>query len=112
MPPNHPTDPGRDDGTVPSLPPVPWTVQEVGASAPTLPSLEPPFVSTTSPLPTPRVPGYRVVRELGRGAMGTVYLAWYETLGIEVALKVPHESLMGDPRHRERFLREARAAAR
>jgi serine/threonine protein kinase len=87
-------------------------VQEVLGSAPTLPSLEPPLLPAAIPMPTPRIPGYRIVRELGRGAMGIVFLAWHETLGIEVALKVPHLILMSEGRHRERFLREARSAAR
>ena len=30
----------------------------------------------------------RIEREIGRGALATVYLAWHETLRIPVALKV------------------------
>ena len=35
-----------------------------------------------------RIPGFRIERELGRGAMGVVYLALEEALSREVALKV------------------------
>lgn len=112
MPPNHPTDAGLTDGTLPIVDPVPWNVQEVASGAATIPSLDPPAaLGTNAPGPPPRIPGYRVVRELGHGAMGTVYLAWSEALSIEVALKVPLPAMLSQTRHRERFLREARAAA-
>ena len=54
---------------------------------------------------------YRIVGELGQGAMGTVYLGRDESLDREVALKVMSKGI-GEPEDRERFLREARAAAR
>ncbi len=44
--------------------------------------------------------------------MGVVYRAWHQRLDLEVALKVPHPYLLTDPVQRERFLREAQAAAR
>jgi serine/threonine protein kinase len=55
----------------------------------------------------------RIIRELGRGAVGTVYLATHQTLQIEVALKVLSPSLsMDNPGLAERFIREAQLAAR
>jgi hypothetical protein len=55
----------------------------------------------------------RAVRELGRGAVGTVYLATHQTLQIEVALKVLSPALsMDNPALAERFIREAQLAAR
>ena len=49
--------------------------------------------------------------ELGRGAMGITYRARDLTLGSLVALKVISARYSGDPDSRERFRREARAAA-
>ena len=63
---------------------------------------------------TPRqehVGRFRVVRVLGQGAFGTVYRAFDPLLDREVALKVPR-FVDDDPALRERFLREAKAAAR
>jgi hypothetical protein len=55
---------------------------------------------------------YEVLNLIGRGGMGAVYLARERFLERLVAVKVlPHES-MGDGSGRERFLREARTAAR
>jgi len=58
-----------------------------------------------------RVGAYTIVRELGRGGMGRVYLASDGTLGRQVALKALAPHLVSDPRQRERLRREARAAA-
>jgi predicted Ser/Thr protein kinase len=55
---------------------------------------------------------YRVLRLLGRGGMGAVYLARDETLDRLVAVKVISGQGPGDAAGRERFRREARAAAR
>ena len=57
------------------------------------------------------VAGYRIESLIGRGGMGVVYRA--RELGLErtVALKVISPALVGDGEIRERFLREARAAA-
>ena len=53
-----------------------------------------------------------VERELGRGGMGVVYLAREPQLDRLVALKVLPAMLATQPDTRERFLREARTAAR
>lgn len=59
-----------------------------------------------------QIPGYKVLRQLGRGGMATVYLAMQESVDREVALKVMSPALMVDPNFGERFLREARIAAK
>jgi hypothetical protein len=50
--------------------------------------------------------------ELGRGAMGVTFKASDTVLGNDVALKVIDTRIAAHPEARERFLREARAAAR
>jgi serine/threonine protein kinase len=52
---------------------------------------------------------YELIRELGRGGMGAVYLARDTRLGRRVAIKFLHSS---DPRLTERFIVEAQATAR
>lgn len=54
---------------------------------------------------------YHVIRELGRGGMGRVYLATDTRLKRTVALKALLPSLTCDPVQRERLRREAQAAA-
>jgi non-specific serine/threonine protein kinase len=54
---------------------------------------------------------YRVLERLGAGGMGEVYLAEDGRLGRKVALKVLPARLASQPRHLERFRREARATA-
>jgi serine/threonine protein kinase/tetratricopeptide (TPR) repeat protein len=55
---------------------------------------------------------YRILRELGVGGMLTVYEAEDARLERRVSLKVMKPEFAGNPHDRERFLREARTAAR
>jgi serine/threonine-protein kinase len=55
---------------------------------------------------------YRIERQIGRGGMSTVYAATHVRLDRAVALKVLLPSLAGDREFVQRFLTEARAAAR
>jgi serine/threonine protein kinase len=55
---------------------------------------------------------YKIIRLLGRGGMGSVYLALDSLLKRQVALKIPHVHAFDRPDVKVRFLREAEAAAR
>jgi serine/threonine protein kinase len=56
--------------------------------------------------------GFDVLRPLGQGGMGAVYLARERALDRLVAVKVLRSDLAADARGVERFLQEARVAAR
>nr|WP_228530799.1 MULTISPECIES: serine/threonine-protein kinase [Myxococcaceae] len=62
--------------------------------------------------PGERLGSYRVLRVLGEGGMGRVYLAEHALIGKRVALKLLHAHLASDAGLVERFLREARAVSR
>jgi len=64
--------------------------------------------------PEPRVIAgrYQLFERLGKGAMGVVYRAHDSVLDRTVAVKMMVADMADDPRLRERFLKEARAAAR
>jgi len=57
------------------------------------------------------VPGYELLRELGRGGMGLVYLARHVRLNLLVALKMIRTGQDADPQEVARFNVEAQAVA-
>ena len=59
-----------------------------------------------------RIGKYDIIKPLGKGAMGIVYLAHDTILERDVALKVMVASIADDPELKTRFEREAKAVAR
>jgi serine/threonine-protein kinase len=55
---------------------------------------------------------YEIVRLLGEGGMGRVYLAHQLDLGRQVVLKIMHDRIAADSKFRDRFTRETLAMAR
>lgn len=55
---------------------------------------------------------YRILKRLGSGGMAHVYYALHERLQRPLVIKVLHSQLAAEPEMRERFRREAEAAAR
>jgi serine/threonine protein kinase len=69
-----------------------------------------PAGATVADLPV--IPGFEVLRELGRGGMGVVYWAWQGRLNRTVALKMILAGDHASPRERARFGIEAEAIGR
>src|SRR5205085_4684738 len=57
-------------------------------------------------------PKFRIVRELGRGGMGVIYLAQHRVMDKPVALKVISPTVLDNPEALARFHAEARAAGK
>lgn len=60
----------------------------------------------------PGISGFKILKKLGRGGMAQVYLAIQESMDREVAIKIMLPQLLTDPTFGDRFLREARIAAK
>ena len=103
-PPAPPPDPYAVDATM-RLIPVPDIAPPPAGAQPA----EPP---TPAPPTQRRIGKYIVQRELGRGGMGTVYLAEQPGLGREVAIKELILSAVADPVALKRFMQEAQVMAR
>lgn len=57
------------------------------------------------------IPNYRILKELGSGGMGAVYLAEHELIKRKVAIKVLHKHLVSNKEFIKRFRREAELLA-
>lgn len=55
---------------------------------------------------------YRILEQLGRGGMATVFKAYHAALDRYVAIKALHPAFMEDPNFHARFQREARVVAK
>jgi serine/threonine-protein kinase len=66
--------------------------------------------AANDPLVGAQVGSFRIVRMLGRGGMGTVYLGEHPAIGSRVAIKFLHDAMSADPEVVRRFYDEARAA--
>jgi predicted Ser/Thr protein kinase len=105
-----PGDHGTDHGSWPS-PPRPQLPRRPGAAALDCPTPLPGQLARGDVTLPEKFGRYRILRELGRGSMGTVYLAHDSQLERPVALKVPLFTAADGPSVRQRFLSEGRAAA-
>src|SRR5262249_20610832 len=68
-----------------------------------------PATSAPDPLLGTTVGSFRLVRRIGHGGMGSVYLGEQTLIGSKVAVKVLHEHLASDASLVQRFYAEARA---
>jgi serine/threonine-protein kinase len=80
------------------------TLQFGGAEAGALP-----LAPQGDPLIGARVGSFEIQRMVGRGGMGTVYLAEHPVIGSKVAVKFLHQSMAHEPEVVARFYDEARA---
>src|SRR5207248_7410475 len=79
------------------------TVESLHASATVFPSAAHPGFQ--------RLANFRILRWLGEGGMGCVYLAYYEEQGRHVAIKVLPDHLARNQAYIDRFFREAKSVA-
>jgi serine/threonine protein kinase len=100
--------------------PIPPSLDTVGPgrqaaehTSPT-PSLSAALPPTTSDIPAELagLQGYEIIRELGRGGMGVVYLSRNTLMDRYEVLKVMNKTLLGQPEAVDRFLQEIRSAAK
>lgn len=59
-----------------------------------------------------RIPGYRIIRQIGEGGMSVVYLAFQESLKREVALKIMRPVIADESNVVKRFKQEAEIIAK
>jgi serine/threonine protein kinase len=110
--PSDPATPAPASG-VPYVADVAATMRLIPVPPPSTPPPPiPVMITPTTPTGERYIGKYRVKGELGRGGMGTVYLAEQPGLGREVAIKELIQSAATDPLALKRFLQEAQVMAR
>jgi serine/threonine-protein kinase len=68
--------------------------------------------SPSDPLHDPRSLGeFRILRRLGEGGMGSVFLGYHEEQGTQVAIKILADHLASSQAYIDRFYREAKSGA-
>ncbi|MCC6739734.1 MAG: VCBS repeat-containing protein [Planctomycetia bacterium] len=91
-------------GTPPPVPSAYDATVRAGPGSPPPPGRTPPATGGGETLP--RLGGYRLLRKLGSGGMGQIYLAVQESVGRQVAIKVLPGSALHDSDAVARFQRE------
>ena len=87
-------------------------VETVAAPPSAAPPVSLPSVATAAPAVSgSMLDRFQLIRELGAGTNGKVFLAHDPKLGRDVAIKIPHPERLRSSYDVERFLRTARAAA-
>jgi serine/threonine protein kinase len=94
-----------------SCPPPAAPARSVASGSMAGPSAVPSALPADVPPELANRPKFKVVRELGRGGMGVIYLAQHRLLDKPVALKVINPAVLDSPEALKRFRAEARAAA-
>lgn len=74
--------------------------------------LSPEELSTLLSSYTPEIPGYRVIRRIGKGGMSFVYLGVQISLDRQVAIKVMSPEALKDEKSKARFEQEAHTIAK
>ena len=97
--------------TVSHSDPTTGPIETVAAPAALASPANQPSVVTTPATSGSMLERFQLIRELGAGTNGKVFLAHDPKLGRDVAIKVPHPERLRSTYDVERFLRTARAAA-
>ena len=108
LPDGQPDEPSRHQNSVPST--VGRSLSDTAEHVPAADGL--PDGSDSSSAALPRIPGYDVLKFIARGGMGVVVQARHQVLNRMAAIKVPRAGELSEESDRQRFLQEARAAAR